>query len=87
MAGLSANVEAIAVLFNTLSDAQRGDTPQDYQRLSQEMSGLAVSFEGHRRMGGPSDGTLSTYSNRRFSGLRCGSVQNLSLTGAPNVMV
>jgi hypothetical protein len=28
MAGLSANVEAIAVLFNTLSDAQRGNTPQ-----------------------------------------------------------
>ena len=28
MAGLSANVEAIAVLFNTLKDAQRGDTPQ-----------------------------------------------------------
>jgi hypothetical protein len=26
------------------------------------------SFEGHRRMGGPCDGTLSKYSDWRFSG-------------------
>jgi hypothetical protein len=34
------------------------------------------SFEGGKKLGGPRDSGHSTYLPRRFSGLRCGSVQN-----------
>jgi hypothetical protein len=63
------------------------ETPEtvsrDIPEMSQEMPRTPRlelgSFEGHRPVGGPRDSTHSTYLGRRFSGLRCGSVQIRSL--------
>jgi hypothetical protein len=46
------------------------DIPEIFPRL-----GLG-SFGAGEKMGGPRDGMHSTYLDWRFSGLRCGSVQN-----------